>query len=85
MALTQKLKRILKEEFPPPDTVTLRDENGIVGVITSERFRDMKTIDRQDLLNAVLASHHLKPEEMRRILILVAVTPEEEMAHTAVD
>ncbi len=40
---------------------------------------------RQNLLQELLEAHGLSPEEMRRILILVAVTPEEATAHSAID
>jgi hypothetical protein len=85
MALMRKLKRILKEAFPPPAKIRLRDEDGIIGVVTSARFRNMDSMDRQDLLQDILLKHGLSAEEMRRILIIVAVTPEEETAHTATD
>jgi hypothetical protein len=85
MALIRKLKRILTEAFPPPAKISLRDEDGIVGVVTSARFRHMDMMDRQSLLEDILLSHKLSPEERQRILVLVAVTPEEETAHTATD
>jgi hypothetical protein len=81
MALAlRKLKRILEERFPPPDKVDLRDEDGIIGVVTSKRFRRLDTMQRQDLLHDLLATT-LSPEERRRVLVIVAVTPEEEIAN----
>jgi hypothetical protein len=85
MALVRKLKRILTKAFPPPDKVSLRDHHGLIGIVTSTRFRNMDTMARQDVLQEVLEEHDLSAEEKRQILILVAVTPEEEAAHTAVD
>ncbi|HJT79027.1 MAG TPA: hypothetical protein VJ739_17660 [Gemmataceae bacterium] len=76
----RKLKRILEERFPPPDKVALRDEDGIVGVVTSKRFRRMDTMQRQDLIHDILTTS-LEPEERRRVLVIVGVTPEEEIAN----
>ncbi len=81
MAVTlRKLKRLLEERFPPPDKVDLRDEDGIIGVITSRRFRRMDTMRRQDLIHDILATG-LHPEERRHVLVIVGVTPEEEIAN----
>jgi hypothetical protein len=76
----RKLKRILEERFPPPDKVALRDEDGIIGVVTSRRFHRLDTMQRQDLLHDILATA-LTPEERRQVLLLVGVTPEEELAN----
>ena len=64
MAVVRKLKKILEERFPPPDKVNLRDEDGIIGVVTSKRFRRMDTMQRQDLIHDILATH-LTEEERR--------------------
>jgi hypothetical protein len=85
MGLIRKLRRILVEAFPPPDSVKLRKDPGIIGIVTSSRFRNLDTLDRQTLIENVLHTHNLSADERRRILIIVAVTPEEEAAHTAID
>jgi hypothetical protein len=85
VALTRKLKRILAEAFPAPDRIELRIHDGIVGIITSARFRNMDTMDRQDLIHDILEKHGLSKDEMRQILVIVAVTPEEHAFHTAID
>jgi stress-induced morphogen len=84
MALKRKLTRVLTDAFPPPDKVRLRDEDRIIGIITSERFRNVDLMDRQTLIQDILAKR-LSKEEMKHILVLVAVTPEEERAHSAAD
>jgi hypothetical protein len=76
----RKLKRILEERFPPPDKVNLRDDDGIIGVVTSKRFRRLDSMQRQNLIHDILATN-LNPEERRHVLLIVAVTPEEEMAN----
>jgi stress-induced morphogen len=80
MAVVRKLKKILEERFPAPDKVDLRDNDGIIGVVTSKRFRRMDTMQRQDLIHDILASH-LTGEERRHVLLIVGVTPEEEVAN----
>jgi len=80
MAVVRKLKKILAEAFPPPDKVNLRDEDGIIGVVTSKRFRRMDSMQRQDLIHDILATH-LTGEERRHVLLIVGVTPEEEVAN----
>jgi hypothetical protein len=76
----RKLKRLLQEQFPPPDKVDLREEDGIIGVVTSRRFRRMDTMQRQNLIHDILATG-LNPEERRQVLLIVGVTPEEEIAN----
>jgi acid stress-induced BolA-like protein IbaG/YrbA len=82
MALIRKLKKTLEERFPPPDKVELRDEDGIIGIITSKRFHRLDTMQRQDIIHDILATH-LSPEERRHVVLIVAVTPEEEAANAA--
>jgi hypothetical protein len=80
MAVIRKLKKILEERFPPPDKVNLRDEDGIIGIVTSKRFRRMDSMQRQDLIHHVLESR-LTEEERQEVVVIVAVTPEEELAN----
>jgi acid stress-induced BolA-like protein IbaG/YrbA len=82
MAVKQKLKKTLEQCFPPPDKIELRDDDRIIGIITSKRFRRMDTMKRQDLIHDILTKH-LTEEERRHVLLIVAVTPEEEIAYTA--
>jgi hypothetical protein len=80
----RRLKRILEEKFPPPDKLELRDEDGIIGVITSRRFRRLDTMQRQNLIHDILASG-LTAEERRDVVLLVAVTPEEAAANAVAE
>jgi hypothetical protein len=80
----RKLRRVLKEQFPPPDKVSLRGAERIVGVVTSRRFRRMDTMQRQDLIHDVLRTR-LTPQERREVLLIVGVTPEEEIANAGED
>ena len=80
MAVVRKLKKVLEKHFPHPDKVVLRDDDGIIGIITSEKFRRLDTMQRQDLIHELLTAH-LSGEERRHVLLIVGVTPEEEMAN----
>lgn len=82
MAVTEKVESILKEIFPPPDKIDLEDDDGIIGTVTSERFVGMETIDRINLIWDTLRKG-LTPEEKRRVVLIVAATPEEEIAYTS--
>ena len=79
---SKKLKRILKRAFPKPDRVRLRDEDGIIGFVISPRFRGLDSSERLAMIWSVLDAQ-LTPEERRRIVIMIAVTPEEELAHSS--
>jgi acid stress-induced BolA-like protein IbaG/YrbA len=80
MAVIRKVKKILEEHFPPPDKVNLRDEDGIIGIVTSKRFRRMDSMQRQEMIHQILEDR-LTEAERREIVIIVAVTPEEELAN----
>jgi hypothetical protein len=80
--LVRKLKRVLIERFPSPDTIKLEDHDGIIGVITSNRFSGMETIDRQNLIGEIIAPH-LTLEERQRVQVIVGVTPEEGVGYLA--
>ena len=80
MAVVRKLKKILEERFPYPDKVDLRVDDGVIGVVTSKRFRRMDAMQRQDLIHDILATQ-LTGEERRHVLLIVGVTPEEEVAN----
>lgn len=80
--LLRKIKRVLTERFPSPATVRLEDHDGVIGVITSESFRRMESLDRQKLIDDILATH-LSRDERRQVQIIVGVTPDEETGYLA--
>ena len=52
MAIMPRLKRILEEKFPEPDELELRgDEGGIIGILTSKKFRRMDVGRRQNKIH----------------------------------
>jgi hypothetical protein len=83
MGFLDKVRSILIKKFPPPDEIDLKEEDGVVGVIVSRRFRKMETIARQELLGKLLEKE-LTPNERKRILVIVAVTPEEKIGHQSI-
>jgi stress-induced morphogen len=75
--LLTRVETLLREAFPPPDQILrLEDDDGIIGVVASGRFRGLEGIDRQNMIWDVLDAR-LTPEQRRRIVIIAAVTPEE--------
>jgi hypothetical protein len=80
--LLEKIRSILTREFPSPDEIELEDADGIIGTLTSKRFVGMETIDRINLIWDLL-DRELTREERRGVVLIVAATPEEEIAYTA--
>jgi hypothetical protein len=81
-SLVRKLERVLTQRFPAPAKVELEDNDGIIGVVTSNEFARLDTIDRQDLIGDLIATH-LTPEERHQVQVIVAVTPDEGTGYLA--
>jgi len=74
-----KLKGILRSEFPMSQDILVEpapDGERVRGVIISESFAGMDDADRQDHVWDILESK-LSQTEQRRVLSLIAYTPEE--------
>jgi acid stress-induced BolA-like protein IbaG/YrbA len=74
-----KLKSILQAEVPSANEIQVEpapDGERVKGVIISESFAGMDDADRQDQLWDILESR-LSQTEQRRVLSLIAYTPEE--------
>jgi acid stress-induced BolA-like protein IbaG/YrbA len=78
MDLRQKVERALQAAFDP-DEMRLEEDEGLSGYVISQRFRGMEAIDRQRIIYDALhePSVGLGPDEMRDILAIAALTPEE--------
>ncbi len=76
MELVEEVKSILGAAFPPPDKIELGDDDGIVGSVVSARFEGMEMIDRINLIWDLL-DNELPREKRRRVILIVAATPEE--------
>ena len=74
--LATRVESLLRERFKPPAHVELREHDGIVGSVTSTEFRDLELIDRLSLIWAALDAG-LRPDEQRKISIIVPQAPEE--------
>ena len=84
MDLQEKVTSILQEAFQPEQLV-LEDDDGITGYLISTRFSGMDSIDRQGLIYDALRAKeaNLSKAELRRILAISPVTPEEYAVHSA--
>ena len=78
METVRKVKRALKQAFSP-EIVKLEDDDGIIGVVVSDKFRRMESIDRQTSIDNALRdpSARLTEEEIRQVLAISPMTPEE--------
>lgn len=81
-SLLRKLQKVLAKRFPAPDTVKLEDLDGVIGVITSEQFSGMESLDRQNLIDEAIAPH-LTKDERQRVQLIVGVTPREGTGYLA--
>ena len=82
MELVKKIEDVLRRTFPEPGHMRLEDNDGITGWVASACFRGLDFRDRANLIWDVL-DKELSNDERRRIVTIVAVTPEEEIAHRA--
>jgi acid stress-induced BolA-like protein IbaG/YrbA len=80
--LVKKAKKLLSKAFPPPDKVRVEDDDGLIGTVVSARFRGLDAVDRQKMVWDAL-DEHLTPEERRRVVIVLTLTPLEEKATSA--
>jgi acid stress-induced BolA-like protein IbaG/YrbA len=79
-ALGEKVERILKAAFPSLESIDIRNDDGIIGVLVSEEFAGLEAIDRQDKIWSIL-DQSLTADEKRQIQIIVAATPAEHLGH----
>jgi hypothetical protein len=77
----KKVKRILQQGFPEPASIELRDEDRIIGTVVSPKFRGMDSMERITQIWDLL-DQSLTPEERRKIVTILAITPEEKIAHS---
>ena len=85
MALVEKVEGLLKKAFPPPDRIVLEDDDGIIGLGRFGPFpRAWDGRDRIDMIWDVL-DQGLTKQERRRVVTIVAVTPEEETRYESSD
>jgi hypothetical protein len=80
--LRKKIELALQRSLKP-ERIDLKDNGGIYGYIVSPQFRRMEPLDRQTLLtNALHApAAKLTREDLRRVLAIAALTPEEYVSY----
>lgn len=83
-SLVRKVKRLLLRAFPGSRITLENDEYGLGGKIISPTFRRMDSLERVQRIGAALYGH-LTPEEERRYVLIMGLTPEEEMARASLD
>ena len=78
MDLSEKVRQALVRALKP-EQIILDAEGGISGYVVSKRFRRKEVLDRHMMIDKALRnpSAGLKPEEIRRVVLLVGLTPEE--------
>ena len=61
------------------DYVRLEADDGITGFVVSPDFKEMSSLDRQDLIDQALSKSAppLSPKEQRQILMIAGISPEE--------
>jgi acid stress-induced BolA-like protein IbaG/YrbA len=84
MDLQEKVTRILENAFHPEQIVLEDDADGMIDYLISSRFSGMNSIDRQGLIYDALRAKeaNLSKAELRRILAISQVTPEEYAVHS---
>ena len=81
MGVLEKLETLLTREFPLPDKVKLEDDDGIIGSVVSARFTGLQPRERINILWDYL-DQHLAREEKRRVVMIIALTPEDAIAYS---
>jgi acid stress-induced BolA-like protein IbaG/YrbA len=76
MDLEQKVKSALTEAFAA-ERVELDAEGGISGIVIAAAFRGHESLERQTMLYAALREHGLNEDEIREVIMVSALTPEE--------
>lgn len=84
MDLKEKVAAVLRKALEP-DGLVLEDEDGLGGYIVSAQFRGLDSLERQKLLDKLLRAPEagLSKADLRQILVIAALTPEEQALHTA--
>lgn len=82
MDLVKKVRTALNRSFKPA-VLVIEDDDGVIGVVVSDRFRQVESIDRQTLIQDALrkAPTPITLDEMRRVLAITPMTPEEYVAY----
>jgi acid stress-induced BolA-like protein IbaG/YrbA len=82
MDLKTKVTQALRQALQP-ERIQVDDENGIYGVVVSNQFSRMSSLDRQRLIDKTLRDPAVKltKSELRRVFFIMTYTPAEYAAH----
>jgi acid stress-induced BolA-like protein IbaG/YrbA len=82
MDLREKVTDALRRNLDPAD-IRLKDDDGIYGIVVSDRFCDVTPLERQKLIYKALRSNSggLSKDAIRRVLGIAALTPAEFAEH----
>jgi acid stress-induced BolA-like protein IbaG/YrbA len=78
VAIQDKVTGALRKALLAP-YVHLDTDDGVSGFVVSPSFRGMSALDRQGMIEAALtgSDEAITPEELRHVLVVAALTPEE--------
>jgi acid stress-induced BolA-like protein IbaG/YrbA len=77
MALADKIIAALHEPLEA-SYIRLDSDDGISGIVVSEKFNGVTTLDRQRRIDALLESAKpITPEERRKVVMIAGLTPSE--------
>ena len=81
MDLEQKVRQAFEREFAA-ERVELDIQGGVSGIVVADIFRGHESIDRQQMIYAALRKDGLSEEEIREVLMISALTPEEAASYS---
>ncbi len=81
MDLEKKVSIALTEAFAA-ERVELDANDGISGFVVAAIFRGHESIDRQQMIYTALRAHGLSEDEIREVLMISALTPEEAVGYS---
>ena len=81
MDLKKKVTRAFKKAFAA-ERIELDANGGISGIVVAPVFRGHESIDRQKMIYAALRQSGLSEDEIREVLMISALTPEEAVGYS---
>jgi hypothetical protein len=75
--IMRKMRRVLREKFPPPDKIKLHNGETIYGLVISPQFAGKDFEDRYDMIWDHV-NQRMTRDERKKLTVLFALTPEEQ-------
>ncbi len=76
------MRFVLEDAYPPPDEVDVSTRDAVIAFVYSSKFEGREDLDRQDAVWDLLEKR-LDRDERRAVAIVVALTPQEKVFHSA--